>query len=211
MPVEQPSTIPFLGAEGEQGMVLEGLYVAGSRDAPGALVAPPHPLHGGSMLNPVVTELALRCQTLEMASLRFNWRGVGASAGDTSGQPADSLDDYAAALAFFEDCVSGPIIACGYSWGAIAAHRAIDSHAAVRKLALVAPPAAMLERERLERFAGELMIAVGANDELAGAAALEELAVALGAHFVLLDDTDHFFGAGAGDLGRAFESWLRDG
>ena len=107
--------------------------------------------------------------------------------------------------------VSGPIVACGYSWGALAAQRAIDGHGAVRKLALVAPPAAMLERDRLERFQGELMIAVGADDQVAGPAALEELAAGLGAHFVVLDDTDHFFGAGAGELGRAFESWLRTG
>jgi alpha/beta superfamily hydrolase len=205
--MEQPSTIPFLGAEGEQGKVLEGLYVPGSEDI-GALVAPPHPLYGGSILNPVVTELALRCQTLGFASLRFNWRGVGASAGEASGESDDALTDYRAALGFFEECVSGPIIACGYSWGALAAHRAIEGHAAVRKLALVAPPAAMLDRERLEAFAGDLFIAVGSNDELAGAPALGELARALGAHFVLLDDTDHFFGAGAADLGRAFQAWL---
>ena len=48
MRVEQPSTIPFLGGEGEQGMVLEGLYVPGSREAPSALIAPPHPLYGGT-------------------------------------------------------------------------------------------------------------------------------------------------------------------
>jgi len=202
--------IPFLGEEGERGMVLEGLYVPGVQEASGALVAPPHPLHGGSILNPVVTELALRCQTLEMTSLRFNWRGVGASAGATSGEPEASLADYRAALAFFEDCVASPIIACGYSWGAIAAHRAIEGHGAVRKLALVAPPAALLERERLESFGGELFIAVGEADDLADAAQLEALASALPrAHFVLLPDTDHFFGAGTAALGRAFEAWLR--
>jgi alpha/beta superfamily hydrolase len=212
MRLEQPSTIPFLGAEGEQGMVLEGLYVPGAEGGSGALVAPPHPLYGGSILNPVVTELALRCQTLELTSLRFNWRGVGASAGQTSGEPDESLADYAAALAFFEECVSGPIVACGYSWGALAAHRAIEGHGAVRKLALVAPPAAMLERERLESFGGDLFIAVGEHDELAGVAALRELAAALpSAHFVLLDDTDHFFAAGTSELGRAFEAWLREG
>ena len=210
MRLEQPSTIPFLGEAGQQGQVLEGLYVAGSDAAAGALIAPPHPLYGGSILNPVVTELALRCQTLEMTSLRFNWRGVGASAGEASGEPDDSLADYAAALAFFEDCVSGPIVACGYSWGALAAHRAIEGHGAVRRLALVAPPAAMLDGARLEAFAGELFVAVGENDSLAAPADLEKLCSGLpNAHFVLLDGADHFFGAGAGALGRAFEAWLQ--
>jgi alpha/beta superfamily hydrolase len=209
--MEQPSTIPFLGDEGAQGRVLEGLYVPGEADAGGALIAPPHPLYGGSILNPVVTELALRCQTLGLTSLRFNWRGVGASAGAASGEPEAALADYRAALAFFEDCVPGPILACGYSWGAIAAHRAIEGHGAVRRLVLVAPPAAMLEPERLERFGGEVFLAVGDRDDLADSAALEAIASALArAHFVRLDDTDHFFGAGAAVLGRAFEAWLRD-
>ena len=78
-----------------------------------------------------------------------------------------------------------------------------------RKLALVAPPARMLERATLDRFGEDLMIAVGANDDLADAGELEKLAPDLGAHFVLLEDTDHFFAADVGSLGRAFESWLR--
>jgi alpha/beta superfamily hydrolase len=209
--MEQPATIPFLGDEGVQGQVLEGLYVPGEADAGGALVAPPHPLYGGSILNPVVTELALRCQTLGLTSLRFNWRGVGASAGAASGEQDDALADYRAALAFFEDCVPGPILACGYSWGAIAAHRAIEGHGAVRRLALVAPPAAMLERERLEDFGGEIFIAAGEDDDLADAAALEKVAAQLArARFVRLEETDHFFGSGAASLGRAFEAWLRE-
>lgn len=207
---EQPATIPFLGANGEQGMALEGLYMRGSDAEPGALIAPPHPLYGGSILNPVVTELALRCQKLEMTSLRFNWRGVGASAGETSGEVDASLSDYAAALDFFEACVDVSVVACGYSWGAVAAHRAVEGHATVRKLALVAPPAAMIERDRLERFAGELLIVVGEADELADPVALEQLAVGLPqARFVTLEAADHFFGAGTSALGAAFETWLR--
>jgi len=191
-------------------MVLEGLYVPGDPEGGGVLVAPPHPLYGGSILNPVATELALRGQTLELTSLRFNWRGVGASAGEASGEPGDALSDYAAALEFLEDCVSGPIVACGYSWGAVAAHKATEGHGAVRKLALIAPPAAMLDRDRLEAFRGPIFLAVGANDELAGAAALREIAGSLSnVEFVWLDGEDHFFGSGASAVGRAFESWLR--
>ena len=206
MRIEQPATIPFLG---EPGHALEGLYLPGGEAEPGALIAPPHPLYGGSIANPVVTELALRCQKFEMTSLRFNWRGVGASAGETSGELDASLEDYAAALAFFEDCVDTPIVACGYSWGAVAAHRAVEGHAGVRRLALVAPPAAMLEPARLEAFTGDLLIVVGASDDLADPAALEAVASGLPrARFVVLEATDHFFGAGTHELGAAFEAWL---
>lgn len=210
MRMEQPSTIPFLGEEGERGMVLEGLYVPGSSDELGALIAPPHPLFGGSVLNPVVTELALRCQTLEMTSLRFNWRGVGASAGAVSGEAADSRADYEASLRFLEESVPGPLLACGYSWGAVAAHSASEGHATVRKLALVAPPPSLLDVARLETFPGDIFIAVGENDTLADPRSLEAIASGLDrTECVVLDDCDHFFGTGTPELGRAFEAWLR--
>jgi hypothetical protein len=207
---EQPATIPFIGTGGAPGRALEGLYVPGGDDRPGALIAPPHPLYGGSIANPVVTEMALRCGKLDMASLRFNWRGVGASAGETSGELEASLEDYAAALSFLEDSVAPPLVACGYSWGAVAAHRAIEGNASVRKLALVAPPAAMLERERLEAFAGELLIVVGEADALADPTALTSIAEGLPrTQLVTLPGVDHFFGAGTHELGVAFETWLR--
>lgn len=210
MRMEQPSTIAFLGAEGEQGMVLEGLYVPGSEDEAGALIAPPHPLFGGSVLNPVVTELSLRCQTLGLTSLRFNWRGVGASAGERSGEEVDSDADYEASLQFLEECVPGMVIACGYSWGAAAAHRVVAGHPQVRKLALIAPPAPLLDVAKLEAFPGDIFIAVGENDKLADPKAIESIASSLErTECVVLDDCDHFFGAGTAALGRAFEAWLR--
>ena len=60
----------------------------------GAVVAPPHPLYGGSMDSPVVTEIAHACANTQTASLRFNWRGVGGSAGQMSGEPDVGLADY---------------------------------------------------------------------------------------------------------------------
>jgi alpha/beta superfamily hydrolase len=210
MRMEQPSTIPFLGEEGELGMVLEGLYVPGSADEGGALIAPPHPLYGGSVLNPVVTELALRCQTLGITSLRFNWRGVGASAGEQSGDDAASDADYEASLRFMEECVDGIVIACGYSWGAAAAHRVVAGHPAVRKLVLIAPPAQLLDVAKLEAFPGNIFIAVGENDTLADPSAIQAIAAKLKrTECVVLKDCDHFFGAGTNELGRAFEAWLR--
>ena len=75
-PEERDVAIPLADAS----LALEGIYVAGANgDASGAVVAPPHPLFGGSMDSPVVNEVAWACRTAGLASLRFNWRGVGAS------------------------------------------------------------------------------------------------------------------------------------
>ncbi|HKX46761.1 MAG TPA: hypothetical protein VJP77_08665, partial [Planctomycetota bacterium] len=70
---ERPAIIPLLDDRGE-GLALEGLFVPiepGTRG--GAVIAAPHPLMGGSMESPVVTELAHACQRSGRGSLRFNW------------------------------------------------------------------------------------------------------------------------------------------
>ena len=54
---------------------------AAARVPAAAVILHPHPLHGGTMQNKVVTTLARGFNELGMATLRFNFRGVGASAG----------------------------------------------------------------------------------------------------------------------------------
>lgn len=46
-----------------------------------AVICHPHPLFGGTLTNKVVHTLARACQDLGAETLRFNFRGVGASAG----------------------------------------------------------------------------------------------------------------------------------
>lgn len=59
-----------------------------------AVICHPHPLHGGTMENKVVTTLARTFQELGLPTIRFNFRGVGASAGgydDGRGETDDAL------------------------------------------------------------------------------------------------------------------------
>ncbi len=197
------------GREGEQGEVLEGVFRAGEdADAHGAVIAPPHPLMGGSMDNPVVSEIGFACAKAGLASLRFNWRGVGASAGRASGDPQDALVDYCAALDDLEQTVPPPLIAAGYSFGAAAAIAASD-RTSVRSLVLVAPPPSMLDRATaLVGFEREVFIAVGDRDPYADHLELAALAdqVPKG-HFELIPDCDHFFMTGLSALGRNLVDW----
>ena len=73
------------------------------------------------MESPVVGELAFRCHQRGVATLRFNWRGVGASGGRASGDVSDAREDYGGALDFVDESVEGPLLACGYSFGAATA------------------------------------------------------------------------------------------
>lgn len=209
--MEQPAPIVLPDREGRLGWVLDGLYRGGQGpETGGAVIAPPHPLYGGSMESPVVGEIAFACEQAGIASLRFNWRGVGASAGQASGSPEDALEDYRAALDFLEESVSPPLVAAGYSFGAATALVAAE-RVTVRRLVLVAPPPSMLSRAQIEDFKGKVFMAVGDRDTLVSASELEATAIGLDhVQFELLDETDHFFMTGPGLklLRRHLSAWL---
>ena len=197
-------------ALGDGKLALEGIYLAGAGpDAGGAVIAAPHPLYGGSMESPVVNELAYACQRAGLASLCFNWRGVGASAGQPSGEAADADADYAAAALHLEETVSGPLVAAGYSFGAAAALRVGARHPRVQRLLLVSPPPSLLDVAALEGFRGAVLMLTGEHDAIAPARALEDLAARLPrATLRVVADADHFFMAGLGEIARAVGDWL---
>lgn len=227
-PFERPATILLPETPGlPAGASLDGLWLpprateSGSdpaqrgpaglaaEDLGGAIVAAPHPLMGGSMDSPVATELALAASDSGYAALRFNWRGVGASAGRPSGEAADADADTRAALDFMQESVAGPILACGYSWGSLAVFRTCLSAARVKRLVLVAPPPSLLDRARLEATKKSVLIVAGDVDSYVPLDALRAVVEGLPrVKLVVLPEVDHFFMTGLGALGRSVRSWL---
>ena len=53
-------------------------------DVPGVVVCHPHPLFGGNMHNNVVSAVTYHLSTVGIATLKFNFRGVGNSEGEHS-------------------------------------------------------------------------------------------------------------------------------
>jgi len=87
-----------------------------------AVLAHPHPLHGGTMDNKVVQTLARAFVQMGWLSVRFNFRGVGNSAGawdDGRGE----VDDLLAVVAARHDPAL-PLALGGFSFGAAMAARA---------------------------------------------------------------------------------------
>jgi hypothetical protein len=191
---------------------LEGIFVAGMAGVRGgALLAPPHPLYGGSLESPVLAELAFACTRHGLASLRFNWRGVGASAGEPSGCAADADLDYGAALDHLAETLAGPLVAGGYSFGAATAVRAARTSARVDGLLLVAPPPALVEPAAIAASGRRTLVLVGEYDTIAPA---RELAAALASTprvaLHVIPHADHFFGEGLAEIGRIAAEWLGD-
>jgi alpha/beta superfamily hydrolase len=82
-----------------------------------AAVCHPHPLYGGTMHNKVVFRAARAAREAGLATLRFNFRGVGASQGKHD-KGIGERDDVRAAL----DCLSArfpslPVCVIGFSFG----------------------------------------------------------------------------------------------
>jgi alpha/beta superfamily hydrolase len=105
------------------------------------VVCHPHPLHGGAMSNKVVTTLARTANAQGAPSLRFNFRGVGASEGvfdDGQGETQDALATVAFGRQRWPDA---SLWLAGFSFGGVVALRATTTRGvgAVEKLVTVAP------------------------------------------------------------------------
>jgi alpha/beta superfamily hydrolase len=104
-----------------------------------AVICHPHPQQGGAMTNKVVTTLARAFAALGASSVRFNFRGVGKSAGEFA-DGIGEIDDVLAVVAWAkENYPQQSIWLAGFSFGA-----AMSAQAAVRVsvegLVSIAPP-----------------------------------------------------------------------
>ena len=127
--------MPALDVDGPSGR-LDALLEEGPAPRFAALVCHPHPRLGGTMHNHATYRLARSARAAGGASLRFNFRGVGRSAGQYDHGRGEA-DDAAAALAFLAARYPGlPRLACGFSFGAFASLTAGPRDAGVTGLLL---------------------------------------------------------------------------
>ena len=105
-----------------------------------ALVCHPHPLHGGTLDNKVAQTLARAWVQAGWRAVRFNFRGVGGSAGAWD-EGRGEIDDAIAAIDV--EAPDGDLAVAGFSFGGyVASHvaaRLAASGRAVREVVLIAP------------------------------------------------------------------------
>ena len=167
------------------------------RPCPGVAVCHPHPLMGGDMSNNVVTAICYDLARLGMASIRFNFRGVGMSLGAYD-EGRGEVEDALAALRFLashEQVEQGSVGLAGYSFGAGVAMKAALQDDLPRALSVVARARVDPEDDLRARSSLPMQFVVGAQDRLMPpdqANRLKtELAVNPEMHVIL--GADHFF------------------
>lgn len=102
-----------------------------------AIVAHPHPLFGGTMDNKVVQTLARALVQCGWRTLRFNFRGVGASAGaydEGRGELADLLAVLEHSAPSAPGLPSEPLALAGFSFGSFVTSHAVAALAPTRTL-----------------------------------------------------------------------------
>jgi len=185
-----------------------------SNHAGGALIMlHPHPLYGGSMHNAVVDAVILAAQQFGLATLRFNFRGVGRSHGEFSDGVGEA-DDVAAALAFLSQASgSSNLILVGYSFGASVALSYCQSpDHGVKHLFLVALPPVLLEDGVSLEIPEIAKIVLGETDALVP---LQEIKAVLSERaqkslLQIIPGADHFFSGKVAELKEVFQGLLSE-
>ncbi|HHO69014.1 MAG TPA: alpha/beta hydrolase [Gammaproteobacteria bacterium] len=159
-----------------------------------AIVCHPHPLYGGSLDNKVVHQMARTFTELGAVAVRFNFRGVGASAGSFD-EGRGETDDLLAVADWARGRWSGlPLWLAGFSFGAWVALRA----APVLHpdwLVTVAPPVNLYDVPAPADPGLRWLLVQGSADDVVPADAVSEWVQRLQQppETVLLEGAGHFF------------------
>jgi len=159
-----------------------------------AVIAHPHPLFGGTLHNKVVQTLARAHVQAGWVALRFNFRGVGRSAGVHDGGVAetDDLLEVVRQLA-----PAGPLALAGFSFGGYVAVRAVArlaDHRALSSFISVGTAAGRFEVPPLaQELHGRSLVLHGEQDDTVALAAVMDWARPQGLPVTVIPGAEHFF------------------
>lgn len=159
-----------------------------------AVVCHPHPLHGGTLQNKVAHTLSRAFVVQEFAALRFNFRGVGKSAGEFDNGDGERLD-VLCAVDFMRARFPGiPLWLGGFSFGAAVAVGIADEIKAAG-LVSIAPAVSRLANDEWARPVCPWLLVHGEDDELVAIGDTIEWvnSIAPGPELCVFPETSHFF------------------
>ncbi|MDP6436059.1 MAG: alpha/beta hydrolase [Gammaproteobacteria bacterium] len=159
-----------------------------------AVLCHPHPRHQGTMYNKVVHTLARAMHDLGLATLRFNFRGTGASEGKYADGEGE-IDDVVAVVGYVrQSWPEAELWLGGFSFGAVVSARAAHQLQPARLIS-IAPAVNILGRELADQPAMPWLIIQGDADEVVPHEDVLEWLAALqtGPRLIVLKGVGHFF------------------
>ena len=154
-----------------------------------ALIAHPHPLHGGSLENKVVTTISKILHDLGYVAVRPNFRGVGSSEGEYDhgeGEVADMLAVLAFVRARYPDLA---LILAGFSFGAVIQSR-VNETAQAEHLLLIGPA---LNLFQMGSAPANTLVIHGEKDAIVPVDQVRSWTTQHGVTLAVVRDADHFF------------------
>jgi len=195
--------------------LLEGLINARTGTEPRAIAVLGHPLPtaGGTMHTKTVFHAAKALARIDVPVLRFNFRGVGRSAGSFSDGPGER-EDCRAALAFmmarYPDVKR--IWCGGMSFGSWIALTVGAADANVTALIGIACPVTKYDYSPVVAAGKPTFLVHGERDELIPAREVRKFYALLPEpkELVVIDSADHLFDGKVSEVGGAIEDLLQD-
>ena len=174
--------------------------------------AHPLPTHGGTMHTKTVFQGAKALARIGCAVLRFNFRGVGRSAG-TWDEGRGECDDFRAAIDFIAAQYPGvELWAAGFSFGAYVALTTGAQDDRICTLIGIAPPVNRYDFSIAKRSTKPKFIIHGEADELIPLKQVREFYAQLAdpKELVEIDRANHLFDGQVGEVVDALEDLLAD-
>jgi uncharacterized protein len=190
------------------GLKLEGLLENLPGDK-GVVVTHPHPLYGGEMHNNVVEAVVQAYHAKGYTTLRFNFRGVGASQGSYD-EGKGEQDDVVSALASLQALGKMKIDLAGYSFGAWVNALGRGKLHLARRLIFISPPVSFVDFSFLKHEPRIRLVVVGTHDEIAGHGTVQEMLPQWNpeAIFKVIHGGDHFYAGRTGELQSILAEFL---
>jgi alpha/beta superfamily hydrolase len=174
--------------------------------------AHPLPTQGGTMHTKVVFQAAKALAEIGCVVLRFNFRGVGRSAGAWDGGRGE-LDDYRAAVDYMAAQYPGlEMWAAGFSFGSYVALTVGATDPRIGALIAIAPPVDRYDYSPAVSAAKPTFVIHGERDELIPLARVRAFYAQLQEpkELVEIDRATHLFDGQAGEVGDAIRDLLAD-
>ncbi len=168
-----------------------------------AILSHPHPQYGGNLKHAVLATAVQVLQEHHISTLRFNFRGVGASAGSFDGS-AEAEDLLAVSAGCSDAYPDHDIWWVGYSFGAAMTLRALASQQPQRSL-LIAPPNKVMQIPAAAKQFGNVSAIAGEADDYVDADGLQQ---AFGIQTNRIAGADHFFSGQHHLLAQAISQWV---